>query len=436
MIRTVEIQQYAAILAFDWADIKHDLCLWDRDSHSMKFDVLEHRPEVLHAFIQKLRDRYRGRPVAVCLEQSKGALAYLLMGYGFFTIYFVHPGTVKKLRDAWTPSGAKDDPADAELVMSIVRDNNHKLRAWRPDTPETRQLQLLCGHRRGLVNQRVKLTNMLRSCLKTYYPLACQVAGEKLNEPLALDFLAKWPSFKALKRARAATLRKFYTAHNCRSERAIAQRLESIAEAGDVTNDPVITESYELQMLCLVEQIRLVQKQIKEYDRQIAKLFGEHAEFDLINSFPATGKVFGPRLLAAFGTDRDRFGSADEMLNLSGIAPITRRSGSRTEVYRRQKCPRFLRQSFHEWALATTKHCLWARAYYVQCREKGKGHHQAVRALAYKWIRIMYKCWQDRVPYDDAHYMSMLKKRGSGLMKLIAEHPDVYRLNGPVRVEF
>lgn len=436
MIKTGKIQAFAAVLGFDWADEKHDYCLWDAENNSLEMDIIEHRPEVLHNFICKIRDRYQGRPIAVGLEQSKGALAYLLMGYGFFTIYFVNPSTVKKLRDAWTPSGAKDDPDDAELIMSIVRDSNHKLRAWHPDTPETRRLMLLCEHRRNLVNLRVKFTNMLRSCLKNYYPLACKVAGEKLNEPLALDFLTKWPSFENLKRARRSTIQQFYTSHNCRSERAITERLDLIAEAEAVTEDEVIIESYTQQMLSYVEHIKLIQKQIKQYDIQIRKIYKLHADYSIISSFPATGKVFGPRLIAAFGSDRTRFSSAEDLQRLSGIAPVTIRSGKRSEVYRRQKCPKFLRQSFHEWANETTKHCLWARAYYVQAREKGKGHHQAVRSLAYKWIRIMYVCWKEQRPYDNEHYMSMLKKRGSGLLKLIAEHPDVYKLNGPVKVDF
>lgn len=436
MITRKNILKYDAVLSFDWADEKHDYCLWDAESNSVELGSIKNRPEVIHDFICKVRFRYPGKNVAVGLEQSKGALAYQLVEYGFFTIYFVHPTTVAKMREAWTPSGAKDDPDDAELIMSIVRDMNHQLRAWRPDTPETHRLMLLCSHRRKLVDLRVKLTNMLRSCLKTYYPLACRVTGDKLNEPLALNFLTRWPTFESLKRSRLSTVEKFYTRGNCRSSKAVRERLEAIRDAVPATTDPVISESYSMQMLALVAQIRQLQESIKLYDREIHKTYSSHSDVSIISSFPATGNVFGPRLIAALGTDRDRFESAHEIECYSGIAPVVDRSGKTAKIYRRYKCSSFIRQSFHEWANATTKHCLWARAYYVQCREKGMGHHQAVRSLAYKWIRIMYKCWKEQRPYDDGHYMSMLKKRGSGLMKLIAEHPDVYRLNGPVKVQF
>lgn len=216
----------------------------------------------------------------------------------------------------------------------------------------------------------------------------------------------------------------------------IEKRLEAIRMAEPVSTDPVVVESYSMQALALVAQLRQLRESIGAYDQKISQVYASHADASIIASFPATGSVFGPRLLAVLGTDRDRFHSSHEIECYSGIAPVTNRSGRTTKIYRRYKCTNFVRQSFHEWANETTKHSLWARAFYVQAREKGMGHHQAVRALAYKWIRILYVCWKEQRPYDDGHYMSMLKKRGSNLIKLIAEHPDVYRLNGPVKVKF
>ena len=429
-------EESPVVLGIDWADQKHDICLWDTESKTLEFDVVKHRPEVLHDWMCKLRDRFPGRSIAVGLEQSKGALAFLLMQYGFITIYFVHPATVAKMRDAWTPSGAKDDPGDAELIMGIVRDSNHKLRAWHPDSPDTRRLMLLSEHRRKLVDLRVKLTNELRSCLKSCYPLACEVAGDKLNEGLALDFLTRWPTFEKLKRSRLSTIRSFYTHGNSRCSKAIEKRLEAIEHAEPVTTDEVIVESFSMQMLALVAQLKQLRKSIQEYDRQTVRIYATHDDVAIISSFPATGKVFGPRLIAALGTDRNRFGSAQELENYSGIAPVTERSGKMHWIHRRWKCSNFIRQSFHEWAGETRKHSLWARAFYIQAREKGMGHHQAVRALAYKWIRILYRCWKEQIPYDELHYISVLKRRGSGLIKIMLEHPDAIRLNGPIESQF
>ncbi|QBG48043.1 IS110 family transposase [Verrucomicrobia bacterium S94] len=414
MKQTPKNRMFPVVPGIDWADEKHDICLWDAKEQALEYGVIKHRPEVLDDWFCRLRDRFPGEPIAVGLEQSKGALAFQLMQYGFITIYFVHPATVAKVRDAWTPSGAKDDPSDAELIMSLVRDSNHKLKAWRPDSPDTRRLMLLTEHRRKLVDLRGKLTNELRSCLKSYYPLACEVAGDKLNERLALDFLTRWPSFEKLKRSRLSTVRSFYTHGNSRYSGGIEKRLEAIEQAEPVTTDEVITESFSMQMPALVAQLKQLRKSIQDYDRLIVRTYAGHDDAAIISSFPATGKVFGPRLIAAIGTDR---------------------SGKAHWVHRRWKCSNFVRQSFHEWANETTKHSLWTRAFYIQAREKGMGH-QAVRALAYKWIRILYRCWKEQIPYDELHYISLLKRRGSGLIKIIYEHPDAIRLNGPIESQF
>jgi Transposase IS116/IS110/IS902 family len=125
-----------------------------------------------------------------------------------------------------------------------------------------------------------------------------------------------------------------------------------------------------------------------------------------------------PRLLAAFGSQRDRYCCAAELQTYSGIAPVTERSGKRKWVHFRWACPKFLRQSFHEWAGHSIAQSVWARAYYQQQRGRGSDHHAAVRALAFKWIRILFRCWRDRVAYDENKYLAALAKRGSPLGKL------------------
>jgi hypothetical protein len=129
--------------------------------------------------------------------------------------------------------------------------------------------------------------------------------------------------------------------------------------------------------------------------------------------------MLAPRLLAAFGSQRDRYRNADELQTYSGIAPVTERSGKRKWVHFRWACPKFLRQSFHEWAGHSIAQSVWARAYYQQQRGRGSDHHAAVRALAFKWIRILFRCWKDRVAYDENKYLAALAKRGSPLGKLV-----------------
>jgi hypothetical protein len=116
-----------------------------------------------------------------------------------------------------------------------------------------------------------------------------------------------------------------------------------------------------------------------------------------------------------FGSQRERYASAEEVQTYSGIAPVMKRSGKKKWAHFRWACPKFVRQSFHEWAGHSIAHSQWARSYYQQQRERGKGHHAAVRGLAFKWIRIVFRCWKDRAVYDESRYLTTLAKRNSPL---------------------
>lgn len=295
MNTTNSTKQYAAYIGIDWADQKHDFCLACEEQNRLKFGQIEHRPEKIHAWIAELRSQFKEGQIAIAMEQSRGALIYLLMQYDFLTLYTVNPSLVSQLRKAWKPSRAKDDPTDAALLMELARDSRHKLRAWNPQDDDTRRLGLLTESRRKAVDLRVKLTNTLRSTLKAYFPLACEVAGDKLNENMALNFLTKWPTFESLKRARRTTIEQFYRQQNSRSAQRIANRMNAILKAEPVTTDSVIVETHALQVKLLVSQLKTLRASISEYDKAITEVYAHHPENKIISSFPATGIVFGPR---------------------------------------------------------------------------------------------------------------------------------------------
>jgi transposase len=170
----------------------------------------------------------------------------------------------------------------------------------------------------------------------------------------------------------------------------------------------------------LLETMRGLIAAIEAFDQRIEICFEQHSDKDIFNSLPGAGAILAPRLLAAFGADRARYQSAEEIQCFSGIAPVTERSGKTKFVRRRLACPKFVRQSFHEFANSSIKWSRWARAYYDQQRRRGNKHHEAIRSLAYKWTRIIYRCWQDHEPYDESVYIAKLELRGSPLAKLIA----------------
>lgn len=162
---------------------------------------------------------------------------------------------------------------------------------------------------------------------------------------------------------------------------------------------------------------------IERFDAQIEAVACELPDYALFRALPGAGPTYAPRLLAAFGEQRNRYASAAQLQQYSGIAPVVERSGKKCWVHWRLQCPKFLRQTFVEWAAESIPRCFWAGAYYRQQRDKGCSHQAALRALAFKWIRIVYRCWQTRTPYDESIYLNALKRRHSPLLQSIARAP-------------
>ena len=406
--------ELAAFIGLDWADEQHAVCLQEAGATRREALKLDQTPEALQAWIQQLRVRFGGRPVAIAVEQARGALIYALMHVDFLQLYPVNPQTLAKLRQAFYPSGAKDDPGDAELLLEVLLKHRDHLRVWVPDNVLTRSIQLLTEGRRKLVDERTALTNQLTAALKMYFPQALDWFGD-LHTARACAFLQRWPSLPQLQGATTSSVRKFYRKQGYRGDDKLKQLIQNIQQAQSLTKDPAVVLSSTMMVHALVKQIPSLTESIEDYDRQIAALFKEHDDSTLFGSFPGAGPTLAPRLLAAFGSDRNRFEYAAEVQQLSGVAPVTEKSGKACWVHWRWACSKFLRQSFHEFAGQSILKSVWARAYYQQQRQRGQSHHAALRALAYKWIRIIFRCWKDRTPYDEATYVKSLQLRGSNL---------------------
>jgi len=410
---------FAAFIGLDWADAKHDICLQAAGAERRECLVLEHRPEAIDAWVQTLRTRFHGQPVAVCLALNKGPIVSALRTYDFLVLFPVNPLTVAKYREAFTPSRAKDDPSDAELQVELLLKHRDKLTPLSPQSPTRRALAQLVEYRRRLVGDKVRLTNRLTSALKNYFPHVLQWFQDK-DTAIFCDFLSRWPTLKAAQLARRTTLESFFRAHHVRSADVITTRIEAIKRAVALTTDAGVITPNVLLVQALVAQLRVTLQAIADFDTAIAQRAQEHPDFPLFDALPGAGAVFAPRLLVAFGEQRERYASAEELQKYAGIAPVTERSGKQSWVHWRLQCPTFLRQTFVEWAAESTRHSFWAQVYYQQQRDKGKAHQAAVRALAFKWIRILYRCWQTRTPYNEALYLQALKRRSAPLLHNLA----------------
>lgn len=414
---------FAAFIGIDWADEKHDVYLYDAASGASEASVLRHTPEALTAWATQLAQRYPGRQVAICLEQTRGALVYALMRYEHVVLFPINPVTISRYREAFAPSGSKNDPTDAQLLCELVRIHREKLRVWKPEDAATRELRLLCEDRRKLVDTRTNLLLRVKATLKGYFPQALAWAGVDFTHPLTCDFLLAWPSLAEVQKVREQTVRKFYWAHCVTRPQLLEKRLKEIREAQPLTTDAVIIEAGRLSVQMMMTQVRHLNQAVKVYDARIAAAFKRHPDHDIFASFPAAGPTLGPRLLVAFGADRDRFADCGELQTHSGIAPVIERSGKQVWTHWRWACPTFLRQTFQEYAKSSVVFCGWARACYQRMLERGVKPQAAFRALAFKWQRIMFRCWKDRTLYDEERYLKALQRHGSPVAKALMAFP-------------
>jgi transposase len=405
--------EYAAFIAIDWADQKHTFSLQVAGHSKKETGTLEQKPEVIGPWVAKLRERFDGRPVAVGVEQSRGALIHALLTYDFVVIYPLHPTTVSRFREAFKSSGSKSDPLDTDQILQILTKHLELLRPLSPDTEETRLLARLVEDRRKAVDLRTGYIQALGAALKEYFPQTLELLNGNLVSRLAGDFLVKWPTFEAFQQAKPATIKRFYYGHNIRSPEVIEKVLGLAKTAIPLTTDLPVIESGSRLSQMYAQLIQSLNPVIEGYDHRIAEIFEAHPEAPLFNHLPGAGPALAPRLCAFFGTDRSRYEAAGNIQSFTGIAPVTKSSGKTKVVYFRRACPKFDRQTFHEYARVSIAYSQWARNYVDYYVNKGKNFQTVIRALAYKWIRILWKCWKERTPYSEEKYMETLKQRGS-----------------------
>lgn len=403
---------FAAFVALDWGDRKHCWKLRPAATSATESGEVENTPEAIEQWVATLTQRFGTQPVAVALEQQRGAVVYMLLRHAYLVLFTVPPSMAAGYRRAFSPSGAKDDPGDAALLLDLLIHHRERLRRYEPDDEKTRLLQLLVEERRQTVDQKTRLVQRLTDCLKQYFPQLLRWFGS-VDSPLVADLLEKWPDLEQLRRTNPAKLARFFRAHNCRDEDRMQQRIQEIYTATAATEDAAVIEARSRRALAGVQHLRVAWATIAALEARIEEVVAEHPDAPIFSSLPGAGQATVPRLIAAFGTRRERFDTAYQLQSYSGIAPVQKASGKTRTVHFRRACPKFLRQTFHEFAGQSIPQCAWAKAFYEEQIARGASHHAAVRALAYKWIRILFRCWKDRQPYDDQRYQHSLRRHGA-----------------------
>lgn len=415
----MSIKECTVRVGIDWADIKHICAVKYPGAQDLKIESVLQKSEAIHEWVMKLKSKAQGGKVAIALEQSKGGLIFALMKYDFIVLYPINPATVAKYRETWKTSGAKDDPSDAVLILELLEEHHKKLSPWHPEPKDIRLLQRLADHRTKLVQELKRVGNKITSTVKEYYPVILELFP-RIYRDITADFILAFPTIEAAQSATDEELTTFLRTHAAGGEKRIAKRIALIREASALIEDEAIIESNALFVKALALQIKALNQAIAQYEIRIEAVYHTLPDKQLFDSLPSAGEVSAPRLLAALGTNRKKFSSSHELACFSGIAPVVEQSGKQLWVHWRYRCNKVVRQAFIEWAFLSVRTSFWAKAFYSQQRAKGKTHCVAIRALAFKWLRIIFKMWKDRIPYSESRYLEALRKAGSPLLKNIA----------------
>lgn len=414
-----EAPDFAFLVGIDWASTKHDICVIDAAGRIVKQEQIQQSTETIDNWVEDLQRQADGKPIAIALEQTKGALIYALMQRVGVYLFPINPQQFAAYRKSFSNINAKHDAEEALLLARFLFERRRSLRMWEPDDEVTRLVGQLAQARREAVNERTRLSLQLRESLMKYFPALLQITSNCLGEsqPL-LAVVKKWPDPAVLKRARLCDIVRTLVDKGVGKAKA-AELAEKLRSAPVHCRDRVTAQVHAMKARDLAERLLLLGSTIERYDEALRVAVAEHPDRQLYENVRGLGKALLPRVIAAFGSRRDRFSNAQEAANFCGMSPVCRQSGKMRQVVRRRACNKFMLQTFHELAASTISWTPWAKAFYRYQRDRGMKHHAAVRKLARCWVRILYRVWKDKVPYDEARYQQTFKAKNPEIARYL-----------------
>jgi len=385
-------------VGLDWAATAHAVCVID-DRGSIQWQgAVPHSAAGLAELVRRLHGFGPPEALRVAIERPSGVVIDTLVEAGF-PVVPIHPNVVKASRPRYSSAGRKDDPGDAFLLADLLRTDGHRFRSLCPLSDETRALRALVRGRDDLVAQRVALANQLRALLERFWPGAAAIFAD-VDSPIALAFLDRYPTPASAERLGERRLAQFLRRRAYSGRRPAAELLARLRGAPRSRPGDAETETSGQLVHALVAVLTPLVAQIQHLSAAVAAAVAQHADGPLVQSFPRSGAVNAAQILAELGDDRARFPTAEQLAAEAGAAPVTRASGKHRAVVFRWACNKRLRQAVITFADNSRHASPWAAAVYARARRRGCDHPHAIRILARAWIGVLWRCWQDRRPYD------------------------------------
>lgn len=400
--------QHTHFAALDWASDHHDVAVVDHLGTLVAEFRFAHSAAGWAEFQTKMKP-YAECPLA--LETSSGPAVDQLLQRGW-SIYPVNPKAAERYRERKAPSGDKADRPDAWSLADALRTDGHGWRKLIAQDEATTMLRALCRDEIGLIEQRTLLVNQLIAALREYYPAALE-AFDDWTKPCAWELISHFSTPAALQHAGQRNWEKFLHSHRLWHPSTTPRRLQIFATANALPASAPVVAAKSLLATSLVKVLQVLEKQLGEYRQRIEATFHQHPDFDIFGSLPGAGEKLAPRLLGELGCARERFPDADALCCQAGASPVRYQSGQINRARIRWGCDTVLRHTVHLWADCSRKTSAWAQAYYSRKREEGMSHAAALRCLGKRWLKVLWRMWQDRQPYRESVHEQSLKDHGS-----------------------
>lgn len=385
-------------VGLDRGAFRHAVAVIDSTGQLLARFELEHDRPGLAELQRRLARFGMPRDLPIGVERPSGLLVDTLVEAGH-PIVPIHPNVVRHTRARYGAAGAKSDAADALMLADMLRTDGHRFAKLRPASDAVRALRALSRIREDLIAERVRLTNQLGANLEAFWPGAKGLFAA-LHSPIALAFLARYPSPAKAARLGERRMAAFLSAERYSGRRTAAELVERLRAAAVGHIGALETEAREHLVADQVALLTALSDRIRRLEARIDTALERCELGATMAGFPRAGRINAAQIVAELGEDPERFGTEARLAAEAGVAPVTRASGRSRAVVCRFACNKRLRRALTGWADNSRHASPWASAVYRRAREGGKSHPHAVRVLARAWLRVLWRCWRDGTVYD------------------------------------
>jgi transposase len=394
----------------DWGGAEHAVCVLDAAGRVKERFTIQHSDEGLKRLLTELRKHSRRSTLSIAIERPSGLLVDTLV-QGGYRVVPIHPNAVKSFRARYTAAAGKDDRRDAYVLADVLRTDGLRFTELKPPSDETRAVRAASRCRDDFVEMRTALTNQLRSTLEGFWPAPLAMFPD-LDALIALKFLEAFPTPESAKHLDERSLAKFLKENGYCNKRSAEELVTLLRKAPLGTNGPRETATKAAMVKVLAATLRTLVDQCKGLTRLVETTTEGHSDAAIMTSFPRIGAVTAAHLLAEIGDDRERFRSAEHLAAEAGVVPVTESSGKRSHknqhrrggkapgVHFRWACNKRLRRAITCFADNSRHSSEWATSVYENARARGCAHNHAIRVLGRAWVRVLWRCWHDKKPYD------------------------------------